>query len=116
MMKNLLDLKLLDYMITNKYKVVIDACKIQILDALIKLADQRILADGSKVPALTKYDLFLIRDGIDKLREKEKKAEAKALATVITNLAKRGNSEVVTDLRDKPSIPTSVSQNDKRRK
>jgi predicted Ser/Thr protein kinase len=91
---------LLSNLITERYKMVCDKIKIEILNALIKLTDNRNATDGRPMPILTKYDLILIRDGIEELREKENKEQAEAMATVITALVNRGDSEVLVNKDD----------------
>ena len=85
---------LLTNLLTERYKLVCDKIKIEILNTLIKLTEKRTATDGTNLPILTKYDLILIRDGIEELREKENKEQAEAMATVITALVNRGNGEI----------------------
>lgn len=86
--------QILTNLLTERYKLVCDKIKIEILNTLITLTEKRKATDGTNLPILTKYDLILIRNGIEELREKENKEQAEAMATVITALINRGNGEI----------------------
>lgn len=81
---------LLNHMLNERMKDLCDKIKVQVLDSLIKLSEEK----NNDLPVLTKYDLLLIRDGINELRNKEKEKELKVLASVIDDLVSRGNDEL----------------------
>lgn len=74
---------LLTHMINEKYKLVCDRIKVEILNSLISIMDKREDSEGKPLPIISKYDLILIRDGVEELLEKENKEQAEAMATVI---------------------------------
>ena len=82
------------HMLNSHYKELCDKIKVEILNSLIKLTEKRKATDGKQLPILTKYDLILIRDGIEELRTKEREIETNAIAQVITHLIERGNKEI----------------------
>lgn len=82
---------LLMHMLEENYKDLCDKLKVSILDSLIELSDK---ARPETPGLLTKWDLILIKDGINELRSKEKEAELEAVASVIQHLVERGNKEL----------------------
>lgn len=77
---------LMYHMQKNNYKEMCDKIKVVILDKFIEIAKPQ--------GGLTTSELQLIRDGIDKLRKKDKEVETQAIVAVIDNLISRGDDEI----------------------
>jgi hypothetical protein len=69
----------------NHYKEMCDQIKIKILDKFIEISRPK--------GYVTTAELTLIREGIDKLRSKDKEAETQAIVSVIDNLISRGDEQ-----------------------
>lgn len=80
--------KLLQYMIQKNAKELADSMKVKILDRLIELSETK--NHGEMV---LKVELEIIREGVEKARNKEKDKEIKALTSVIDNLIGRFGKE-----------------------
>jgi hypothetical protein len=75
---------LMYHMLQSNYKELCDRLKVELLDILIKHCHL------NKMDGWTVKDLESLREGINKLRVKDKELETTAIVEVIDNLIKRG--------------------------